>query len=190
MSLELLMLALVVAGVVLCFAYCIVTGICPCSSTRKSRRAILKSVPEETEGIIYELGAGWGAIAFPLARRCKKAKVIAYELSPVPFLFMRLVRFLFRVKNLTVRRQNFLKVPLADADFVVCYLHPQALEKLEPKLEAELSPDATVISNAFELPHWQPAIIEQLEDLMCPQVFIYHPVKIRSAGKGGMGCSR
>jgi len=113
--------------------------------------------------------------------RCRNAKIIAYELSPVPFLFMRLIRQLFFVKNLKVYRKNFLKVPLADANFVICYLHPEALEKLEPKLDAELSQDATVISNAFELPNWQPTIVEKLEDLMCPQVFVYQPVRCRSA---------
>ena len=179
MALELLMLALVVCGVFLCFVYCIVTGICPCSSTRKSRQAIVASIPKSTEGIIYELGAGWGALAFPLAWRCRSARVIAYELSPVPWFFMSMICLLFRVKNLTIFRRDFLKGSLADAQFVVCYLHPQALEKLEPKLRAELSPDATVISNAFELPNWKPTVIEKLEDVMCPQVFIYQPAKAR-----------
>lgn len=179
MFLELAILALIVAGVFLCFVYCIVTGICPCSSTRKSRKAILASVSEMTEGVIYELGAGWGALSFPLAKQCKDAQIIAYELSPVPWLFMSFMRTLFRVKNVEIYRRDFLDVSLEDAQIIVCYLHPQALKKLEPKLKAELSPGATVISNTFELPTLMPTVIEKLEDFMCPEIFTYHPVKVK-----------
>jgi precorrin-6B methylase 2 len=175
MSFEIILLVLVIAGICISLVYCAITGISPVSSSRLSRKTMVAEVPADTEGVICELGAGWGALAFPLARKCKKATVIAYELSPVPWLFMWIIKTVFMVDNLVILRRNFLKKNLADADIIVCYLHPQAMKKLASKLVEELSPTATVICNTFELPGWQPSIIEKLEDLMCPEVFIYRP---------------
>lgn len=153
--------------------YCLVTGISPVSSTRLSRRTILQSVPRSQTGTIYELGAGWGRMAFPLARRAPGATVCAYEISPVPWLFMKLWAFLFGPRNLKIFRRNFLNTSLADASLVVCYLHPQALRKLAPKLARELAPRTAVISNTFDLPGWEPTEVRELEDVMCPRVLYY-----------------
>ncbi|MDX1776026.1 MAG: class I SAM-dependent methyltransferase, partial [Desulfobulbales bacterium] len=124
-------------------------------------------------GRIYELGAGWGALAFPMARRCPQATVIAYELSPVPWLFLKIRAFLFGPRNLKIIRRNFLNDDLSKAALVVCYLYPGAMAKLSPKLLFELKPGARVISNTFEIPTWTPAVVQNLEDVMCPQIFHY-----------------
>lgn len=173
MLLQSLFLVVFVVGLVVTFAYCFVTGISPVSSTRKARRAILEKLPPDEPGTIYELGAGWGALAFPIARRCPAARVVGYELSPVPWLFMWIWRLFFGPRNLELVRRNYLRHDLSDAAFVVCYLHPGALAALAGKLETELAPGAIVISNTFDLPAWTPSVIESLEDLMCPEVFIY-----------------
>jgi hypothetical protein len=79
-----LILFLVLSGIFLSLLYCWLTGISPFSSTFKSSRCIINAVSPEQQGIICELGAGWGRLAFSLARRCPKSRVVAYELSPVP----------------------------------------------------------------------------------------------------------
>ena len=168
-----LMLVLVVSGIFLSLYYSLLTGISPVSSTFKSRNNIIKAVSSTQKGIIYELGAGWGALAFPLARRCTESKVVAYELSPVPWIFLKLRAFLFGPRNLKIERRNFLKDDLSKASLVVCYLYPGAMTKLSSKLALELKPSARVISNTFEIPTWKPTAIQNLEDVMCPQVFFY-----------------
>jgi len=75
--------------------------------------------------------------------------------------------------NLKVKRRNFLREDLAAASLVVCYLYPGAMEKLSSKLVVELKPDARVISNTFEIPSWTPSVVQNLEDVMCPQIFYY-----------------
>ena len=70
MFIHYLILVLVLGGIAVSLVYCLVTGISPVSSTFKSRRKIINSVPKDQKGFVYELGAGWGALAFPLARRC------------------------------------------------------------------------------------------------------------------------
>ena len=173
MFFDYLILALVLGAVAVSLLYSVITGISPVSSSLQSRKNIIRTVPPDQEGYIYELGAGWGAMAFPLARRCPEATVVAYELSPVPWLFLKTRALFFGPRNLTILRRNFLKENLAKASMVVCYLYPGAMEKLSAKLLLELKPDARVISNTFEIPAWTPTCIQNLEDVMCPQIFYY-----------------
>jgi len=164
---------IVISGIVVSLLYSLITGISPVSSTFKSRRKLIRTVPPDQEGLIYELGAGWGALAFPLAKRCPGATVIAYELSPLPWLFLKLRSMLFGPRNLKIVRRNFFKDDLSMASLVVCYLYPGAMAKLSSKLVMELKPSAMVISNTFEIPVWTPFVIHNLEDVMCPQIFHY-----------------
>ena len=173
MFFDYLMLVLVLTGIFLSMYYSWVTGISPVSSTFKSRREIIKNVSPDQKGFIYELGAGWGALAFPLARRCPESEVVAYELSPVPWIFLKLRAFLFGPQNLKIFRRNFLKDNLSKASLVVCYLYPGAMTKLSSKLAIELKPSAKVISNTFEIPAWTPTVVQSLEDVMCPEIFHY-----------------
>jgi hypothetical protein len=112
-------------------------------------------------------------VAFPLASRCPDATVVAYELSPMPWLFLKMRAFLFGPPNLKILRRDFLKDNLSKASLVVCYLYPGAMVKLSSKLVMELKPGAKVISNTFEIPVWTPTLIQNLEDVMCPQIFHY-----------------
>ena len=173
MYFDYIVLVLVLSGIALSLLYSWITGISPVSSTSKSRKKIIKTVSPTQKGFIYELGAGWGALAFPLARRCPESKVVAYELSPVPWIFLKLRAFLFGPRNLLIERRNFLKDDLSKASLVVCYLYPGAMAKLSSKLVMELKPSARVISNTFEIPDWTPTAIQNLEDVMCPQIFYY-----------------
>ena len=63
MFFDYLILALVLTGVTVSLVYCLITGISPVSSTWKSRKKMIKSVSRDQDGYIYELGAGWGALA-------------------------------------------------------------------------------------------------------------------------------
>ena len=178
MFFDYLILVFVLSGIVVSLIYCLITGISPVSSTFKSRRKIINSVSSDQDGYIYELGAGWGALAFPVARRCPNATVVAYELSPFPWMFMKIRGAILGPRNLRLIRRNFLKDDLSKAAVILCYLHPQAMEKLSPKLARELHAGTQVICNTFELPAWIPTMVANLEDLMCPQIFYY---KLESA---------
>ena len=117
-------------------------------------------------------------MAFPLARRCPEAEVVAYELSPVPWLFMKAWALFFGPRNLKIVRRNFFKDDLGKASLVVCYLYPGAMTKLSSKLAHELKLSAKVISNTFEIPTWTPSVIQKLDDVMCPKIFHYKMIKI------------
>src|SRR5687767_13246402 len=96
-------------------------GISPMPSNRLQREAVLASIGQ-TPGPIYELGAGWGTLAFALADRFPHAQVFAFEVSWVPYGVMRIRQALRPRKNLTLRRANYLRATLNDAQVLVAYL--------------------------------------------------------------------
>ncbi|MBT3916548.1 MAG: methyltransferase [Rhodospirillaceae bacterium] len=176
MLLEYSFLAFVVITCSLSLIYCAVTGISPVPSSRNSKKHMFNLLPADFAGEVCDLGAGWGSLAFPLARKFPQSTVYAYEISPVPWLAMQLRRlFQFR-RNLTIERVNMLKKSFsfrAETKAVVCYLHSEALEKLRPKLERDLASGTLIISNVFDIPGWQPEAVHEIEDAFCPQIYVY-----------------
>jgi hypothetical protein len=171
MNLVVLALALIVAGLVL--VYTLITGISPLPTMPRAKSAMLNLLPAELDGTIFELGSGWGTLAFPLARRYPRCRVVAYERSPLPWLVSRLCQGVWRLPNLTLIRGDFHGAGLGDAALVVCYLFPGGMRKLEPKLAEELSPGALVVSNFFRLPGWQPIDEHAIGDLHDSRIYLY-----------------
>ena len=88
--LGLAVLALTATAAVLIVVYSLRVGITPMPSSGAARRRIVELVPADLEGTILELGSGWGGLAVALARRFPAAQVVAYELSPVPWIVARI----------------------------------------------------------------------------------------------------
>jgi hypothetical protein len=166
-------LAAVLIAVPVSLAYCIVTGISPIPSTSTARDCMFACLPADLTGKVAELGAGWGSLAFPLAAQFPSVEVLAFEVSPVPWLFMLARYALVRPFNVTIRRRNFMRESLEGVSAVVCYLHSEALAKARAKLEAELAPGTLVISNTFDIPGWEPERVYRLDDSFCPEVYVY-----------------
>lgn len=166
-------LSAVAVGFVVTGYYCLVTGISPIPSSRISTNHILEIAPQEVIGDILELGAGWGTLAFPLAVLYPANRILAYELSPLPWLFMELRHFLFRHANLNILRRDFRKAPFETVGLVVAYLHSEGLANVRDKLERELKPGTLVLSNVFDIPGWTPEAKHVLADSFCPQVYLY-----------------
>lgn len=167
------LLIVVWAGVLVSVYYSLVTGISPIPSSRISTNHIMEILPENLVGDIIELGAGWGTLAFPLAALFPGNRVLAYELSPVPWLFMKLRHLAQQSKNLTIIRSDFHKASLKGVGIVVAYLHSEGLAKIREKMERELAPGTLVVSNTFEIPGWTYEACHQLDDSFCPQVYLY-----------------
>jgi len=148
-------------------------GISPMPSSPRARRAILECLPPGCAERIVDLGAGWGSLAFPLARRFPRAQVTGYELSPVPFFFCRIRQWLRPLPNLRLERVDFHRVSLAGVDVVVCYLFTGGMRRLRPKLERELPPGTRVISHTFAIHGWTPLQTLVLGDLFATRIYVY-----------------
>ena len=168
-------LGLVVLATLSIVVHTLAVGISPMPSSPAARRAVLEllagRVADGAE--LHELGAGWGTLAFALARRFPTANVVAWETSPVPWLVCRARLALGGPPNLRVVRRDFFGASLAGAGVVVCYLFTGAMERLGPKLAQELRPGAVVVSNTFALRGWAPQTTVTLDDLYRTPVYRY-----------------
>lgn len=153
--------------------YTLITGISPAPTSGVVREALLEQLPKQIAGPVYELGCGFGGLACALAKRYPEGKIIAFELSPLPFLVARL-RALW-IPNLTVIRADFLKRPLTDASLAICYLCPKLMEQLKPKLQEELVPGAWVASHTFAIRGWDALRETRAPDLAKTPVYLYVP---------------
>lgn len=170
-------LAVVVLATASIVLHTLRVGISPMPSSPAARAAVLELVASHLAGraapVIAELGAGWGTLALALARQHPQARVVAYESSPVPWLWCRLRRALCGAANLELRRRDFFAAPLGEVDVVVCYLFTGAMERLAPKLRAELRDGAAVVSNTFGLRGWTAEATRTLHDVYRTPVYRY-----------------
>lgn len=150
------------------------SGISPMPTSPKVKNLLFsKALPSQIQGTIYELGTGWGTLAFPLAKRFPHSQVIGYESSPVPYWISVGLSWVIQNNNLRLVKQDFFQADLHDAALVICYLYPAAMSKLKQKFEKELPPGTWVISNTFAIPGWEPFEIHHVNDLYHSKIFVY-----------------
>ncbi len=147
------------------------TGISPMPSSRRAVQQVLQFVVPPHPGPLYELGAAWGSLVIPLARAFPDRRIIAYELSTIPWLFLLMRVRVCGLKNVEVVRRNFFRDDLGQAAVVICYLYPGSMVRLSTKLKAELIPGTVVVSNTFALPGWVPDQQAQLKDLYGTSIY-------------------
>ncbi len=169
----LLLLALLLAGMLSIVLHTLRTGISPMPTSDKVRRQLLSLLPPELDGTLLELGAGWGSLAFALADHCPRARVVAFELSPLPYAFSRLRQRLAPRPNLQLVREDFFRASFAEASAVVCYLYPGAMSQLAPKLSQELAPGTRILSHTFALRGWKPLRTLIVDDLYRTPIYLY-----------------
>ena len=117
---ELGVLAAALAVVLGLVVHALKTGVAPAPTSARVASAMMALIPPGLEGVVFELGSGWGTLAFPLARRLPRCTVRALEISPLPWLFSRLRHIVERSTNLSLRRADYRHVALDDAALVVC----------------------------------------------------------------------
>ena len=170
---EIVTLIAALAVIALVFVYTLIIGNPPTPTSPRVRARLMAVLPPLGSGSVFELGSGWGTLAFPLARRFPERPVIAVERAPVPWLASRLRLALAGPPNLKIERGDFLARPLDGAALVVCYLHAPAMARLKTKLEAELTPGCWVLSHTFRMAGWEPVRTEGAGDLYRTPVYLY-----------------
>ncbi len=140
MTVEFLFLGLVLLAIGLVFFLTLRTATPPLPTFPSVRDTMLAMLPDQLDGPVYELGSGWGGLARTLARRYPAVLVRGFEVSILPWAVSRAILGIAGPDNLFLSSKDFHNADLADAALVVCYLTGPAMEKLRPKLEAELPP--------------------------------------------------
>lgn len=170
---EIISLGLVLAVIALVFVFTLITGNPPTPTSPRVKAKLLSVLPDIPPGVVYELGSGWGTLAFALAGAFPGHAVIGIERSPVPWLVSKCRQLAVRRANLAIERGDFLARPLHDAALVLCYLQPRAMERLRLKLEAELAPGALVLTHTFRLAGWRAREVHEATDIYRTPIYIY-----------------
>lgn len=158
---------------VLIVGWTIKNGISPMPTSYKVCQALFENLPQQCRGTIYELGSGWGTLAFPLARKYPHCMIIAYENSPIPYFYSKIRLLLTGHQNLLIMRADFFRKGLDDANLVICYLYPAAMVKLKDKFEKELPKGTLVVSHTFAVPGWKPQQIIEVPDIYHSKIYFY-----------------
>jgi cyclopropane fatty-acyl-phospholipid synthase-like methyltransferase len=114
-------------------------------------RQMLELADIQPGDLVVDLGAGDGRILFMAAREYG-ARSLGVEISPSRAASIWLKTWLFGLRRqVQVRLGNLHNVDLSQADVVTLYLMPDAVEKLETKLERELKPGSRVVTNSYPI---------------------------------------
>lgn len=142
-------------------------------SSKKAYHAMVQLINETGTGPIIDLGSGWGNFVIRIAKRYPNRQIVGYELSILPWLISTLFKRILGLKNLNLHRQNFYNANLPAASVIVCYLFPEAMDKIKHKLLLEQPEISFLISNNFALPLCQYDKIIQLDDFYRSPIYLY-----------------
>lgn len=137
------------------------------TSAAKSRE-ICKLARITAKDVFYELGSGTGTTLGVVAKECQATVVgIESDVSRVWWSKLKLLR-IQRLKNITILQKSFFSASLSPATVVYLYLVPRVIEKLQPKLFAELQPGTRIVSYVYPLPY-----LKLEKDNKKEQLFLY-----------------
>lgn len=168
-----LIVFLVIAAALYTEWYTHKSGIVPMPTLPHVRRAMLAQMPDNPQGEILELGAGWGSTVLALSRQYPNHSIIGYEMAPLPFYVAKIRVMLSRRKNIVLKKSDFYTASFAKAGAVFCYLSFKHMDRLEPKFSAELGTKSVVVSHAFPLPGTKAHTTVTIGGLFATTVYVY-----------------
>jgi SAM-dependent methyltransferase len=137
------------AVVVLCFGLGALLG-APFLPVRKVDAEAALDLAELKAGqTLIDLGSGDGRLLLAAAQR--GASAIGYEVNPIMYLWSLVVTWRYR-RQISVRLQNFWRLPLPPADVIYIFLIDRYTARLDAKLGQEVARPTKVVSYVFELP--------------------------------------
>ncbi|NPB10099.1 MAG: class I SAM-dependent methyltransferase [Thermodesulfobacteria bacterium] len=137
------------------------------STSRRKIRAILEALSFSPETKLVDLGCGDGRFLRAVYRRYGVVGE-GFEINPWAYFLARFYNWLARCPA-RVKRRDFMKEDLSRYEVIFCYLFPDLLLDLAPKLKAETKPGTIIISCNFPLPGWTPWMVLEEDD----PIYIY-----------------
>ncbi len=152
------------------------------STSRAKIEAILAALgplPKETKFV--DLGCGDGRLLRAVYQRFGIVGV-GFEINPWAYFLARVKNFLARTPA-KIRRKDFFEEDLGKYDVIFCYLFPDVLKELAPKLDREVQPGAIVVSANFPVPGWTPYLVLKIED----PLYFYRKTRENNYSLGACG---
>lgn len=130
-------------------------------SRKKDLKRIFELGKVKKGDLVYDLGSGDGRILIYGVKHYG-TKGVGIELAAFPYLWSKTKILLKGLRGqVQIRWGSFFRTDLSEADVVVTYLLPKAMQKLRPKFERELKKGAKVIALGFEIDDWQHIIYDK-----------------------------
>ena len=115
--------------------------------------------------LVFDLGAGYGNIAFKTAE--SGAKVVAVEADPFKAWWIKREISKKKLDSVMCIKDNLLDVNLAKADVLFCYLSGSLMNKIAEK---ELRKGTIIVSCVHQIKKWNPIKTDQ--DKLYP-IYVY-----------------
>ena len=125
------------------------------NSSDQAIRDALELAELQKGQILIDLGCGRGD-ALIIAARVFGAKVIGYEISPLPYLLAKIKTT--RYRRIRVYRRDIKKSrqDIKVADVLYLYLLNSVLDKIENQIFDNIKPGTKIVSLAFKFPNHKP----------------------------------
>jgi ribosomal protein L11 methylase PrmA len=101
--------------------------------------------------VIYDLGSGDGT-ALMIAAKEFGARGVGIEIDPLRSIFSKILLLRNGVSDkVKIKRSNFFKEDLKEADVIFVYLVPKTIERLLPKFRKELKKGTRIVSYRYKV---------------------------------------
>lgn len=127
----------------------------PFVATRMEQiKQVLEAAGLKKGKLFYELGSGDGRVVYQAAKL--QADAIGIEQSYLRVWYSRYQAKKQRLKTAVFYHGDIFKRQYFPADVIYIFLLQKAIDRLEVKLQKELKPGATVITQRYHFKNWQP----------------------------------
>lgn len=140
-------------------------------------RKMLEMAEVEQGELLYDLGSGDGRIVMTAAEEFQ-AKALGFEIDrDLVHLSQKAISSKRLGRLARVEARDLMAADYSKPDVISCYLTPEGLARVTPKLEAEMTPGSRLVAYKFPIPGWEPAETATLEDenpeIPLHEVFLY-----------------
>ena len=140
-------------------------------------RKMLDMAEVQPDEILYDLGSGDGRIVIAAASEFR-AKALGFEIDrDLVHLSQKAIRSKRLGGRAWVQAQDLMAADFSKPAVITCYLTPEGLEKVTPKLEAEMKPGSRLVAYKFAIPGWTPDAAETMRDpdpnVPLHEIFLY-----------------
>lgn len=120
-------------------------------TSAKTAKALYKLAKIKKSDMVYDLGCGDGT-ALITGFKEYGIKGIGVEIDPLRYLISKMrVKLNGAEKNIKIERNNLFNTSIKNADLIIVYLVPKALDKLLPKFKKELKKGTKIVSYVYEI---------------------------------------
>ena len=122
---------------------------------------------------VLDIGCGDGGLLHQLARARPDCQFVGIEHAPLPCLLAKLRTL--QLPNAEVRLGDFWGESLAAYDLVYAFLSPAPMPRLWARAQADMKPQALLVSNSFAVPDIAAEQVIDVEDRRQTRLFLYRP---------------